>query len=58
MDNIFMYDKELSYDQNFTEWRTMNAEERRNWGDEQLTQTEAQQMFDKLFGQYKLQGTK
>ena len=53
-----MYDSELSYDQNFTEWRTMNAEERRDWGDEQLTQTEAQQMFDKLFGQYKLQGTK
>lgn len=49
----FTYDSGRSYSENFTEWRLKNHEERSAYNEALLTVTEAQEIFDKLFGQYK-----
>ena len=49
----FTYDSGRSYSENFTEWRLKNHEERSAYNEALLTPTEAQEIFDKLFGQYK-----
>ena len=49
----FTYDSGRPYDENFTEWRLKNHEERSAYNEALLTPTEAQEIFDKLFGQYK-----
>lgn len=54
----FQYDKEESFDGNFTKWRTLNCEERSAFQEPQLSQEEAEVLFNKLFGQYKVQGVK
>lgn len=54
----FQYDKEKSFDSNFNEWRILNSEERSAYQEPQLSPDEAQILFNKLFGQYKVQGVK
>ena len=54
----FQYDSKESFDTNYTKWRQMNIEERSAWSEPQLTDDEASILLSKLFGQYKLQGTK
>ena len=54
----FQYDKEESFDSNFAKWRTFNVEERSAFQEPQLSQEEAEVLFNKLFGQYKVQGVK
>ena len=54
----FQYDKEESFESNFNKWRTLNSEERSAYQEPQLSEDEAQILFNKLFGQYKVQGVK
>jgi hypothetical protein len=54
----FQYDKEESFESNFNRWRTLNSEERSAYQEPQLSDDEAQILFNKLFGQYKVQGVK
>ncbi len=54
----FQYDKNEDFASNFTRWRTLNVEERSAWNEPQLSLDEAESLFNKLFGQYRLQGTK
>lgn len=49
----FTYDPQRSYNENFTEWRLKNHEERSAYNEALLTPDEAEAIFDKLFGQYK-----
>jgi len=49
----FKYDKELSYLQNYKEWRILNQQERSSWNDEQLSAEEAELTFDSQYGNYK-----
>jgi hypothetical protein len=54
----FQFDKSESFESNFTKWRQLNVEERSAWNEPQLDLEEAEVLFNKLFGQYRLQGTK
>jgi len=52
-DYTFTYDPQRPYNENFTEWRLKNHEERSAYNEALLTPDEAEAIFDKLFGQYK-----
>ncbi len=54
----FQYDKNEDFASNFSRWRALNVEERSAWNEPQLSLEEAESLFNKLFGQYRLQGTK
>tara|TARA_R110000803_G_scaffold41704_4_gene89601 strand:+ start:6943 stop:7134 length:192 start_codon:yes stop_codon:yes gene_type:complete len=45
----FSYDRTKSIDENFTQWRLANHEERSAWGDALLTREEAKDVFESLF---------
>jgi hypothetical protein len=50
---VFAYSTEKTFQQNFTEWRTLNQQERDIFNEEQLSESDALELFQKLFGQYK-----
>lgn len=50
---VFAYSTEKTFRQNFTEWRTLNQQERDIFNEEQLSESDASELFQKLFGQYK-----
>jgi len=50
---VFAYSTEKTFQQNFTEWRTLNQQERDIFNEEQLSESDALVLFQKLFGQYK-----
>jgi hypothetical protein len=50
---VFAYSTEKTFQQNFTEWRTLNQQERDIFNEEQLSESDASELFQKLFGQYK-----
>lgn len=45
-DYVFKYDHGLSVNQNFENWRMLNAEERSAWGEPQLTRDDAKDLFE------------
>ena len=47
--DVFEYDKESSYDSNFTRWHSMNSSERRQFNEEVLTVDHAKQKFAELY---------
>lgn len=47
--NNFVYDKEISPEENFTKWRIANHEERSAWGDKLYTFEESREVFNSLF---------
>ena len=50
---VFAYSAEKTFQQNFNDWRVMNQQERDIFNEEQLSESEASELFHKLFGQYK-----
>jgi hypothetical protein len=50
---VFAYSTEKTFQQNFTEWRTLNQQERDIFNEDQLSESDASELFQKLFGQYK-----
>ena len=49
----FKYEKASSYLENYQQWRTLNQQERQAYGDEQLSAEQAEQVFSKMYGDYK-----
>ena len=47
---IFIYDDELSFKQNYTNWRIMNEKERRQESEPMLSVAESKRMFVKMWG--------
>jgi len=47
---IFIYDDELSFKQNYTNWRIMNERERRQENEPLLSTAESKRMFVKMWG--------
>ena len=47
---IFIYDDELSFKQNYTTWRIMNEKERRQENEPLLSTAESKRMFVKMWG--------
>ena len=47
---IFEYDKQATYDDNFHRWYLMNSSERRMYNEETLTKEEAELTFKRLYG--------
>ena len=47
---IFIYDDELSFQQNYTNWRIMNDKERRQENEPLLGVAESKRMFVKMWG--------
>lgn len=45
----FTWDTEKTVDQNFTEWYTLNCEERSAFQENILSRDEAQKIFEKMF---------
>jgi hypothetical protein len=45
----FTWDTEKTVDQNFTEWYTLNCEERSAFQEATLTRDEAVEIFEKMF---------
>lgn len=50
---VFAYSAEKTFQENFNDWRVMNQQERDIFNEEQLSESEASELFHKLFGQYK-----
>ena len=49
----FKYEKASSYLEDYQQWRTLNQQERQAYGDEQLSAEQAEQVFSKMYGDYK-----
>lgn len=47
---IFNYDDELSFQQNYTNWRIMNEKERRQENEPMLSVAESKRTFVKMWG--------
>lgn len=45
----FKWNDSISVSSNFSEWFTLNCEERRVYGEEPLSREEAVEIFEKLF---------
>jgi hypothetical protein len=45
----FTWDTEKTVDQNFTEWYTLNCEERSAFQENIMSRDEAQKIFEKMF---------
>ena len=50
MDKTFIYNDELSFDENYEIWRKLNREERRHWGMQQLSYREQFVKFIEIWG--------
>ena len=50
MDKTFIYNDELSFDENYEIWRKLNREERRHWGIQQLGDRESFVKFIEIWG--------
>ena len=50
MDKTFIYNDELSFDENFEIWSKLNREERRHWGMQQLSEREQFVKFIEICG--------
>lgn len=50
---VFVYNKKITYLQNYREWKNLNDLERDAWRLEHLTAEEAEDIFSKLYGDYK-----
>ena len=50
MDKTFIYNDELSFDENYEIWRKLNRDERRHWGMQQLGDKEAFVKFIQIWG--------
>ena len=47
---VFDYDEQLTYNENFNKWRLMNKDERETYGERPLANGEAERMFAKMVG--------
>mgnify|MGYP001596655061 FL=1 len=47
---VFDYDEQLTYNENFNKWRLMNKDEREIYGERPLAHGEAERMFAKMAG--------
>ena len=45
----FKWNKSISVESNFSEWWTLNCEERRAFNEEVLTKQEAVEIFEKMY---------
>lgn len=45
----FKYDPEMGRENNFREWLLQNTDEREQWGEKRLSESEAVEIFDTLF---------
>ena len=45
----FKWNKSISVESNFSEWWTLNCEERRAYDEEVLTKQEAVEIFEKMY---------
>jgi len=52
-EQVFEYDKKLTYLQNFRNWLWLNNEERELYKEPLLPAEEAEEIFSKLYGDYK-----
>ena len=50
MDKTFIYNDELSFDENYEIWRKLNREERSHWGMQQLSDREQFVKFIQIWG--------
>ena len=50
MDKTFIYNDELSFDENFEIWSKLNRVERRHWGMQQLSEREQFVKFIEIWG--------
>ena len=50
MDKTFIYNDELSFDENFEIWSKLNRVERRHWGMQQLSDREQFVKFIEIWG--------
>ena len=50
MDKAFIYNDELSFDENFEIWSKLNREERRHWGMQQRSDREQFVKFIEIWG--------
>ena len=46
--DVFKYDEESSYEQNFTRWHSMNSSERRQFNEEVLSVEDARSKFEDM----------
>lgn len=46
---MFIYNKDYDYEENFRLWRNLNEIERDAWGMERLSYSEAKEVFDSVY---------
>lgn len=51
-DDVFEYNKNLTYLQNFLKWKHLNDTENENYNQPKLTAEESAELFETLYGDY------
>ena len=57
MSEVFEYDDQSSYENNFLRWLQMNSKERRDNGDEPHTEIVAKRIFSEQYGRKSIKET-
>ena len=57
MSDVFEYDDQSSYENNFLRWLQMNSKERRDNGDEPHTEIVAKRIFSEQYGRKSIKET-
>ena len=57
MSDVFKYDDQSSYENNFTRWVQMNSKERRDNGEEPHTEIVAKRIFSEQYGRKSIKET-
>ena len=57
MSDVFEYDDQSSYENNFLRWLQMNTKERRDNGDEPHTEIVAKRIFSEQYGRKSIKET-